>query len=222
MRIILPTGTPAELVKPLDGRPSTRGLVLWPDIFGLRPLFVQHAQRLANDHGWTVVVVEPYPGNESMTIAERQEFAKELNDDAKLADTVAAAELMELAQVGVLGFCQGGMWAMKALASQRINRAVAFYGMVRVPPQWQGGGLGDAIDVVTARAADGDLSLLCIFGTDDPWCPAEEIAEIEAAGATVKRYEGAGHGWAQDPDREGYLPVEAADAWARAEQFLGG
>jgi hypothetical protein len=63
------------------------------------------------------------------------------------------------------------MYAMKALASPRVDRAVAFYGMVRVPAQWQGGGQGDAIDVVAARAAQDDLRLLCIFGTEDPWCP---------------------------------------------------
>ena len=37
MRIELPSGTPAELARP-DGEP-VRGLVLVPDIGGLRPLF---------------------------------------------------------------------------------------------------------------------------------------------------------------------------------------
>ena len=44
MRIELPSGTPAELVKP-DGEASL-GLVIAPDIFGLRPLFDDLCARL--------------------------------------------------------------------------------------------------------------------------------------------------------------------------------
>ncbi|MFN8052810.1 MAG: dienelactone hydrolase family protein [Acidimicrobiales bacterium] len=82
-----------------------------------------------------------------------------------------------------------------------------------------GGGQGNAIDVV-ARQERGDLRLLAIFGTDDSWCPVGQIDELEAAGAEVVRYEGAGHGWAHDASRDNYLPADAADAWARAEAFL--
>ena len=50
MRIELTDGTPAELARPIDGEASG-GLVLCPDIMGLRPLFDEMAQRLADDHG---------------------------------------------------------------------------------------------------------------------------------------------------------------------------
>ena len=53
MRIVLPSGTPAELAQPPDGNPS-RGVVLFPDIGGLRPLFDDLCARLAADHGLTV------------------------------------------------------------------------------------------------------------------------------------------------------------------------
>ena len=54
MRITLPSGTPAELATPAD--PPARGLVVVPDIGGLRPLFDEHVDRLAADTGWAVVV----------------------------------------------------------------------------------------------------------------------------------------------------------------------
>lgn len=219
MRITLATGTPAFVARPASGD-AVRAVVLWPDIFGLRPLFEAHAQRLADDHGWVVVVPEPYPGREHLDIGERQAAAASLSDADKVADAEAAADAAAVAPVGLLGFCMGGMYAMKCLASDRFDRAVAFYGMVRVPEQWRGGGQGDAIDVVAARRERGDLVLLALFGTDDPWCPLDQIDELEGAGATVVRYEGADHGWAQDPDRENYRPDEATDAWARAEAFL--
>jgi dienelactone hydrolase len=220
-RIVLPTGTTADLVRPAS-RDATRGLVLWPDIMGLRPLFDEHATRLADEQHWVVCAVEPFPGHEELTLDERQAAAKDLDDDAKLADAAAAADaiagVLGDAPIGLLGFCMGGMYAMKSLALGRFDRAAAFYGMVRVPEAWRGAGQRDAIDAVKAR---GDASLLCIFGLGDPYCPESDIDEVEAAGAEVVRYEGAGHGWAHDASRENYRTDDAADAWRRALNFLG-
>lgn len=220
MRITLSTGTPAELARPTSGEPLG-GLVLWPDVFGLRPLFDGMAQRLADTYQWVVVCPEMYPGEEHLDIEQRLERAGSFDDADKLADTVAAADATGFARVGVLGFCMGGMWAMKALASDRVERAVSFYGMIRMPERWQGGTLRDSIEVVKERDAQGTLRLLAIHGTGDPWCPEDEIAELQNdTSAEVVVYEGAGHGWAQDPDRDNYRPDDAADAWRRAEAFL--
>ena len=56
MRIILPSGTPAE-IQHVEG--SSRGLVVFPDIFGLRPLFDDVVRQLAQDWGMTTIAVEP-------------------------------------------------------------------------------------------------------------------------------------------------------------------
>ena len=219
MRIELPTGTPAEIARPSIGEP-VGGLVLWPDIFGLRTLFDDHCERLAD--GFNVVVVAPelYPGQETLSVEQRHERAASFSDADKLADALAAADATGFDRVNVLGFCMGGMYAMKSLASERFVRAVAFYGMVRVPDAWHGDGQGDAIDVVTARATKGDLELLGLFGTDDGFCPDDQVDELEAAGAQVVRYGGAGHGWAHDSSRPTYRAQDAADAWHRTEAFL--
>ncbi len=217
--IELTTGTAAQLLTPTNGSAARRGLVLWPDVFGCRPLFVDHAQRLADQHRWNVVVVEPYPGQTELSVEQRLATAGQLNDDAKLADSEAAADACQVEPVGVMGFCMGGMWTMKAMASARFDRAVAFYGMIRLPPHWAGPRMGDAIDVVASHSS---TELLAIFGTNDPWCPIEHIDELEALGRRVHvvRYPGADHGWAQDPARDNYRPEDAADAWRRAESFL--
>jgi carboxymethylenebutenolidase len=52
MRITLPSGTEAELVAPTG---ADRGLVVIPDIMGLRPLFDDHVARLAAETGWAVI-----------------------------------------------------------------------------------------------------------------------------------------------------------------------
>src|SRR5688572_8314187 len=109
MRTTLPSGTPVEIAKPADGRTPTRGLVLIPDIMGLRPLFDDHAQRLADDNGWAVAAVEPWPGREAMPLEERLGAVGTIEDRALLHDLVAAADGLEVDTVGVTGFCMGGM-----------------------------------------------------------------------------------------------------------------
>ena len=215
MPISLPSGTQAELIAP-EGEPK-RGLVIVPDIGGLRPLFTEMATTLSRENSWTVCVPEPFPGREDMELAERMEAMAGLDDDRQLADIVAAADATEAEPVGVIGFCMGGMYAMKAAGTGRFDRAVSFYGMIRVPEQWRGPGQADAIDAVRTPEA---APVLAVIGTVDPWTPSEEVEELEAAGATVVRYEGADHGFVHDPDRPAHRPDDAEDAWQRAVEFL--
>ena len=69
MRISLPSGTEAELAVP-DGE-ARRGVVLAPDIMGLRPLFDDLCARLAAEHGWAVLAPEPFPGREALSLEDR-------------------------------------------------------------------------------------------------------------------------------------------------------
>jgi carboxymethylenebutenolidase len=215
MRITLPSGTQAELARPSSGTP-TRGLVLWPDIMGLRPLFDALAQRLADDYSWVVCCPEIFPGQEQLAIEGRFEAIKLVNEDDRLADAVAAADACEVDPVAVLGFCMGGMYAFKCSAAGRFDHAVGFYGMVRQPEDWHGAHQHDALDFVIRRDAD----VLGIFGTDDPYCPPEDLDALEAAGGTVVRYEGAQHGFAHDPSRPTHRADDAGDAWRRVVGFL--
>lgn len=218
MRIELPTGTPAELAHPSSGS-SRRGLVLFPDIGGLRPLFDEHCRRLAEENNWTVCAPEPWPGREDLTLEERLASVATLHDDAVLADISAAADACDVEPVGIVGFCMGGMYALKAAAAGRFDRCVSFYGMIRVPEQWQAPGQGVPLDAVRAPGAS---PVLAIIGTEDPWTPAADVDDLQAAGATVVRYDGAEHGFVHDPDRPAHRGVDAADAWQRAISFLEG
>jgi carboxymethylenebutenolidase len=217
MRQTLPSGTPVEVARP-DGPPAL-GLVLAPDIGGLRPLFDDLVARLSAEHGWAVAAVEPFPGRDLPDIETRMATVKELRDDEVLADLLAAADLLGTDEVGVLGFCMGGMWTLKAASTMRFRAAVAFYGMVRNPEGWRSPANADAIDLLLAAPGSTDR-VLAIVGTNDPYTPAAEVAELEAAGATVVRYEGAEHGFVHDPSRDAHRPDDAADAWRRAVAWL--
>lgn len=217
MRSHLPSGTPVEIARP-DHDPSL-GLVIAPDIMGLRPLFDDLAARLAAEQGWAVAVVEPFPGRQSLELENRMEAAGTLRDIDTVGDLVAAADLLDVEPVGVLGFCMGGMWTMKAAATLRFHAAVPFYGMIRNPERWRSDANGDAIDAL--RATPGAAKrVLAIIGTADPYTPADEVAQLEAEGATVVRYDGAEHGFVHDPSRPAHRPDDAADAWRRAIEWL--
>ena len=216
MRITLPSGTVAELARPADGA-VTRGVVLAPDIGGLRPLFDELCQRLADENGWAVCAPEPWPGRETMPIEERLGAVGTLRDDDVLGDLVAAADVLAVDPVAVLGFCMGGMYALKAAGVGRFDRAVAFYGMIEVPEAWRSPGQGEPLAAVRSAGA---APTLAIVGTEDPYTPADQVAALEAAGATVVSYDGAEHGFVHDPSRPAHRPADAADAWTRAIAFI--
>ena len=210
----LPSGTPVHVVRTPG---AGRGLVIVPDIGGLRPLFTEMADALAAEQGWSVAAFEPWPGREDLTLEERLAAVGSLDDAALQADVAAAADALEVEPVGVIGFCMGGMVALKAAAAGRVDRAVSFYGMVRLPEHWATATMGEPLDALAGGAAP----VLCLVGTDDPWVPEADADALEATGAEVVRYPGADHGFVHDPDRPAHRPDDAADAWARVLSFLG-
>ncbi len=215
MRIELPSGTPAEVAAP-EGEPR-RGLVIMPDIHGLRPLFDDLCARLATEQGWAVAAVEPFPGRELGSLDERMAAMAELDDDRIIGDLTAAADRLQVEPVAVMGFCMGGMYALKASGSGRFDRAVSFYGMIRVPEAWRGPGQGQPLEMLDRSGA---TPILAIIGEADPWTPTTDVDDLEAAGATVVRYPDAEHGFVHDPERPAHRPGDAADAWKRVTGFL--
>lgn len=216
MRITLPSGTAAEIVRP-DG--ATQGLVLIPDIGGMRPLFDEHVQRLAEENNWVVIAFEPFAGMEDKPLDWRLQNAGVLDDEQVLGDAVAAADETGCEKVGIIGFCMGGMFTLKASGTGRFHRAVSFYGMVRVPDGWASETQGQPLDYVTR---DGACPVMLIAGTSDQWVPVDDAEALRATGATVHLYEGADHGFVHDASRPTHRSDDAADAWQKAIAFLNG
>ncbi len=216
---------PAYHARP-DGE-ALGGVVLVADVHGLRPLMEDIARRLAT-HGLAVCAPETFarlfPAGGSLSSEERMARAGELHDDVVMEDLAEAADHLAAADhvgtVSVMGFCLGGSYALKAAASGRFERAVAFYGLVRTLPAWTGGGQRDALDV-----AAGACPTLAIFGEVDPYTPVSDIDALRQAWAgktdhKVVVYPGADHAFAHDPDRPEHRPDDAADAWHRTLAFL--
>ena len=214
---MLPSGTAAELVV-ADG--SDVGLVITPDIFGLRPLFDDMAERLATEWGMTTCVVEPFPGRDlGPDLEPRFAAAAELDDDLHLRDLLEGADAVGCDRIGLMGFCMGGMYCFKSARSERFARIASFYGMIKLPEAWKGPGQREPLEYL--RAGDPGR-VLAIIGDLDTFTPAPDVEDLIATGAHVVRYPDAEHGFAHAPERPAHRPVDAADAFARAGDWLAG
>jgi len=196
---------------------ARRGVVVIPDIGGLRPLFTDLCDALAADHEWSVAAIEPWPGREQLSLDERLASVGTLDDRRMMDDVSEAGDSLDVEPVAVVGFCMGAMFALKAAAAGRVDRVVSFYGMVRLPDHWSTATVAEPLDVLGGA---GVAPVLALVGTADPWVPASDADALEATGAEVIRYPGADHGFVHDPTRPTHRPDDAADAWRRVAAFL--
>jgi carboxymethylenebutenolidase len=198
------------------------GLVITPDIFGLRPLFDDHVSRFARDWNMSVIAVEPFPGKEEQLGADvEKRFAAvpDIRDDDHLRDLEMAADELGTARVGLLGFCMGGMYCFKAARSNRFDRIASFYGMISLPDAWKSPHQGEPLQMLSAGHAD---RVLAIIGAKDSYTPPADVDKLRATGAVVQVYHEAEHGFAHDVSRPAHRASDAADAFSRTEQWLRG
>lgn len=216
MRITLPSGTPAEIDLSVDN--PVMGLVIMPDIFGLRPLFDDLVERLARDWQMKVIAFEPFPSQDlSADIADRMAQMPLLSDDVILRDMHEAADALGIDRIGLMGFCMGGMYCHKAARSDRFARISSFYGMIHVPDGWLSATQADPLNILVNGHAD---RVLAIIGSLDPYTPADQVVELRAAGVTVQEYPEAVHGFAHDAQRPAHRARDAADAFSRTRDWL--
>ncbi len=217
MRITLPSGTAAEIVRVNN---PTMGLVITPDIFGLRPLFDDHVARLAKEWSMSVIAVEPFPGQETelgTDVEKRFAAVPKLDDDRHLKDLELAADELDTDRTGLMGFCMGGMYCFKAARSNRFARIVSFYGMIVLPQTWTSTSHDEPLAILSKGNAD---RVLAIIGARDSYTPPDDVVRLQKTGATVKVYEDAEHGFAHDASRPAHRKDDAADAFSLAQDWL--
>src|SRR5277367_2467201 len=134
-------------VHPAKGKAP--GILIWPDIFGLRPAFKEMATRLA-ESGYTVLVINPfYRTKKAPTAPEHPDFNDPATRQAlmSLAGTLSPATALTDAsafvayldsqpsvdrhkKMGTTGYCMGGPFVMRTAASfpDRVGAGATFHG----------------------------------------------------------------------------------------------
>lgn len=221
-----------------DAGNSVPGLVLIHDVWGLS----EHSQGLAAElaaEGFVVLEIDLYREREGPPAENPGAFIQSLSDPEILQDLDDAAVWMKsVAQcrdqnVGVVGVCMGGTYALLAsLYSDRYRAAAAFYGILSYDSGMLANPLGRDMTKKPHSPLEvgGQLKmpLLASFGCDDPFVPGEDVDALEGILATsreryryqVDRYEGAGHAFLNRTRAEAYHAEAAAASWSRLIPFL--
>ena len=216
MRITLPSGTPAEI--DLSVANPVMGLVIMPDIFGMRPLFDDLVAQLAREWNMAVIAIEPFPNQTlSADIAERMACVPLLSDDAVLRDMHEAADALGVARVGLMGFCMGGMYCFKSARSDRFKKIISFYGMITVPDGWKSATQGEPLEFLKNGNKD---RVLAIIGGKDHYTPPADVAELIRLNVKTEIYPEAEHAFAHDASRPAHRAQDAANAYEKTYNWL--
>src|ERR1700692_1485379 len=216
VNVTTPDGTAdCYFVHPSSG--IAAGVLVWPDIFGLRPAFRQMGKRLA-ESGYSVLVVNPFyrtkkaptaDAGAATPIPQLLPLAQGLNETTHMTDAKAfigwldtQSSVARNRKRGTQGYCMGGPIAFRTAAAvpDRIGAVGSFHG---------GGLVTDSPDSPHLQAAKNKAQfLIAIAASDDARSPNEKnvLKETFATAnlpAEIEVYADAAHGWCP-PDLKVY------------------
>jgi carboxymethylenebutenolidase len=235
-----PDGTcDAAFIYPKSG--SHRGVLIWPDAFGLRPAFREMAKQLAAE-GYSVLVPNPFyrvakapvfPDIASFNFQNPTDRAKlgplmgsvnaagaaEKDAAAYIAFLDAQKQVDRRKKIGTQGYCMGGPLIVRTAAASptRVGAAASFHGGALVTPDANSPHL--LAPKIKARMYFG------IAANDDKQQPdaKDKLKESFAAAkvpAEIEVYSQSQHGWCVSdmPAQNGnpiYNKPDAEKAWGK-------
>ena len=208
------------------------GVIIWPDILGLRPAFRLMGKRLA-ESGYAVLVVNPYYRSATAPVVPQgasfqdpdtrstvMPLARSLSADTNMTDARAFVRFLDeqtavdtARKIGTTGYCMGGPITMRTAAAvpDRIGAGASFHGGRLVTD-------GEDSPHLLVPQMQAQF-LFAIAQNDDERDPdAKDVLRETYAKAglpaEIEVYDGAMHGWCP-PDSRVYNEVQAERAWAR-------
>lgn len=215
----------AYFVAPTSG--AAPAVLVWPDVFGLRPAFRQMGKRLA-ESGYSVLVVNPFyrqkkaptaaqggktPFPEVLPLMQALTPAMHLSDGKTFVAWLdAQPEVDKGRKMGTTGYCMGGPIAVRTalVAPGRIGAVGSFHGaaMVTAAPDSPHRLVAQTQARYLIAVAEND-------DTKDPEAKNTLRAALDAAKLAheVEVYPAA-HGWCP-PDTMVYNAAQSERAWGR-------
>lgn len=208
------------------------GILMWPDIRGLRPAFKAMAKRLASE-GYAVLVVNPFyrdakapvidpakgfgdPGVREVLIPmyrklDHEASMSDARDYIRYIDQQASVDTSK--KIGTAGYCMGGPLIVRTAGAvpERVGAASSFHG---------GGMVTDKDDSPHLLIPSSPAHVLHAIAENDdersPTVKSDLAAAYKKAGvpAEIEVYKGTLHGWCP-PDSSVYNEKQAEKAWAR-------
>ncbi|MDN3647204.1 dienelactone hydrolase family protein [Pontixanthobacter aestiaquae] len=214
------------------------GVILWPDIAGLREAYEITATRLA-EAGYAVLAMNQYYRNAKAPVlgsfmewrtdegrAKLRPMINNLSSDAVMRDAKAAVAFLDAQDavdtsrgVGSNGYCMGGPFTVYSTA--------AVPGRVKAAASFHGGGLVRDDDASPHRLMQTTQAsyLFAIAEDDDAKAPNDKVELRTAADASGRPAEievyPAPHGWCTI-DSPVYDKEQAERAWARMLVLFAG
>lgn len=225
--IMTPDGSAdCYFVHPATG--AAPAVLVWPDIFGLRPAFRDMGKRLA-ESGYAVLVVNPFYRQKkaptaaqgaATAIQEVMPLMQALTPATHMTDAKAFIAWLDRQppvakdkKVGTQGYCMGGPIALRTAGAvpDRVGAAASFHGASLATE-------GPDSPHLLAAKAKAHL-LIAIAANDDERTPNEKnvLKETFAKAkvpAEIEVYAGAAHGWCP-PDSRAYNAPASEKAWSR-------
>jgi carboxymethylenebutenolidase len=231
-----PDGTAdAYFVHPTKGK--FPAVLIWPDIFGLRPAFKEMATRLA-ESGYAVLVVNPfYRTKKAPTAPEHPDFndpvtrqtlmslAGSLTPATTLIDAKTFVAFLDRQpsvdtkrKMASTGYCMGGPFVMRTAAAHpdRVGAAATFHG---------GGLVTDKPDSPHFLIPEMKAHFLIAIAENDDQRDSKAKGVLEQSfakanlPAEIEVYAGTQHGWCP-PDSQVYNHDQAEKAWSRQLALL--
>lgn len=192
-------------------------LIVIQEWWGVNEWIMQETDRFAKA-GYVALAVDLYRGKVATTPEMAHELMRGMPEDRAMADLQAAYKLLaarpdvDPERIGVIGWCMGGGYALNlALAEPKLASVVMNYGHLVSDP---------------ATIAKVHAPLLGNFGALDKGIPPEDVKAFDAAlksagkSSDIRIYEGAGHGFMNPNNKDGYVKTAADDAQGRIDRFF--
>jgi carboxymethylenebutenolidase len=228
---IVRAGAPkTETVQFKSGNDTVSGFLALPDApgahaaiivihewWGLNDWVKEQTEKFA-ELGYVALAVDLYRGKVATDQNQAHELMRGLPQDRGIKDLQAAITYLGTRKdvkpdrIGSVGWCMGGGFSIQlAVHDPRLRACVINYGALPTDPN-------DLQQIVAA--------VLGNFGADDHGITVADVEAFKKAmtkaqrAFEVKIYPGAGHGFENPNNKEGYRPEAAADAWSRTTTFF--